>query len=262
MSEINPYAAPTSPLAPPPSDSGRFVPNGRVVAAGQGYHWLMDGFRLFFKVPVHFYISMVVHLVTVVVLALIPLIGGFLGQLALPMFTAGYFAIGHALKTTAIPDVSVMFTGFNKKPTQLLTVGVVAVAGNLGALLLGGAVGAGPILLGALRGKPVIPTAFEMQIVIGMLLYLALVMPLSMALWFAPALVVLHDVAPGEAMKQSFNACLKNFVPFLVYGLVAFVAIIAGAIPLLLGLFVVIPALGASVYPQYASIFAASDGDV
>ena len=39
-----------------------------------------------------------------------------------------------------------------------------------------------------------------------------------MLIWFAPLLVVFNGLPPLEAMKLSFAACLKNMLPFLVYG--------------------------------------------
>ena len=42
--------------------------------------------------------------------------------------------------------------------------------------------------------------------------------PLFMAIWFAPALVFFNRMAPVDALKASFNACLKNFLSLLVYG--------------------------------------------
>ena len=38
--------------------------------------------------------------------------------------------------------------------------------------------------------------------------------------WFAPALVALRGATAVEAMKLSFFSCLRNWVPFLVYGLI------------------------------------------
>ena len=50
--------------------------------------------------------------------------------------------------------------------------------------------------------------------------------------WFAPALVALRGATAVEAMKLSFFACLRNWVPFLVYGLI-FIAVAFGAILLI-----------------------------
>ena len=76
-----------------------------------------------------------------------------------------------------------------------------------------------------------------------------------MALWLAPALVVLRGMAPVAAIKASFSGCLKNIVPFLIYGIIAFAAGIVAAIPLGLGWLVLGPVLFASVYVAYREIY-------
>ena len=48
-------------------------------------------------------------------------------------------------------------------------------------------------------------------------------LPLMMACWFAPALVMLRHDEPVAAMKTSFFACLANVLPMLVYGLIGIV---------------------------------------
>jgi uncharacterized membrane protein len=90
-----------------------------------------------------------------------------------------------------------------------------------------------------------------------MLLVARLSVPLYMATWFAPALIVSHDLAPAAALKASFYACLKNWLPFLVYGVVLLVLGLAAAIPLGLGYLVLVPVLVASVYTSYRDIFCA-----
>jgi uncharacterized membrane protein len=88
-----------------------------------------------------------------------------------------------------------------------------------------------------------------------MLVMMALLLPLFMALWFAPALVVFHERGPVEAMKESFNGCLKNVVPFLVYGLVGLVFAILASIPVGLGWLVLGPVLIGSLYASYRDIY-------
>jgi uncharacterized membrane protein len=84
---------------------------------------------------------------------------------------------------------------------------------------------------------------------------LGLSVPLYMALWFSPCLVVFHEAAPMQALAQSFSACLKNVVPFLVYGVVVLVFAFLAAIPLGLGYLILFPVLIASVYTAYRDIF-------
>ena len=63
---------------------------------------------------------------------------------------------------------------------------------------------------------------------------------------------------PVEALKASFNACLKNTLPFLVYGLVVMVLLFFAALPVGLGFLVLIPVLSGSVYVSYRDIFVAN----
>ena len=84
-----------------------------------------------------------------------------------------------------------------------------------------------------------------------------------MALWFAPALVVLHEESAMNAMVASFKGCLQNLIPFLLYGLVGLVLTIIATIPLMLGWLILIPMITASIYISYKDIFQASPaGDV
>jgi uncharacterized membrane protein len=87
------------------------------------------------------------------------------------------------------------------------------------------------------------------------LVALALSIPIYMALWFAPALVVLRGMAPVAALQESFFGCLKNILPFLVYSIVLMVLGIVASIPLGLGWLVLGPTLIASVYVSYRDVF-------
>jgi uncharacterized membrane protein len=92
-------------------------------------------------------------------------------------------------------------------------------------------------------------------LLLAILVMLALTIPLYMAIWFAPALVVFHDVKPIAAMRASFSACMVNFIPFLVYGVVTFVIAIIATIPLGLGWLAFMPVLWASEYAGYRDIY-------
>ena len=92
-------------------------------------------------------------------------------------------------------------------------------------------------------------------IMIGTLVAVGLSVPLMAAYWFAPALVVFRDVAPLEAMKASFFACLKNLLPFLVYGVILFVLCLIAMIPIGLGMLIMVPVMMGSIYASYVEIF-------
>ncbi len=58
---------------------------------------------------------------------------------------------------------------------------------------------------------------------------------IAMANWFAPALIVLNGAKAIAAMTTSLRACVRNWLPFLVYGLIG-VLILAVAIAVFAGL--------------------------
>ena len=91
--------------------------------------------------------------------------------------------------------------------------------------------------------------------VLGSLVVMALSIPIYMALWFAPALVVLHDMEPAAAMKASFVACLRNTLPFLLYSVILTLLSLLALIPVGLGLLLFAPVVLASIYCAYRDIY-------
>ena len=84
--------------------------------------------------------------------------------------------------------------------------------------------------------------------------------PLLMAVWFAPALVVFADVEPLAAMKASFAASLVNAVPFLVYSLLGTGASrCSRRFPSASAGWCLAPVLAGSVYASYVEIFGAPE---
>jgi uncharacterized membrane protein len=100
--------------------------------------------------------------------------------------------------------------------------------------------------------------AMGVSFMLAILVVLALAVPLYMALWFAPSLIVFNNLKPVDAMKTSFFACLKNFMPFLLYGVIMLVLCFIAAIPFALGFLVLGPVAIASIYASYRDVFAAN----
>ena len=92
-------------------------------------------------------------------------------------------------------------------------------------------------------------------LLLAALIFFALLIPLLMAVWFAPALIVFHDVGSVAAMQASFAGCLRNIMPFLLYGIVWFIASIIASIPLMLGWLILGPVTAASIYTAYKDIY-------
>jgi len=150
--------------------------------------------------------------------------------------------------------VGQLFAGFSHQTGRLIVLGVLSVLGWIAILIVVFFI-MGRSMMGLMGGDPAAIAAAGPAMAIGVLAVLGLSVPLYMAVWFAACLVVFEDVQPVQAMGQSFRACLKNIVPFLLYGIVFFFLFVLAAIPLGLGFLVVIPVLIASIYTSYRDVF-------
>ena len=207
----------------------------------------------------------VIWVVIQVLLSLIPFLGHLSTQVLTPVFVGGLMLGCRAVDRGESLAVNHLFAGFSTHAGPLLIVGLIYTAlAVLIVLVVGG-------ILFALFGVSVLTQLFALQdpmragaaalgtmlyvLMVGGLLFLAFMLPLIMALWFAPALVVLHGAAPWAAMKLSFAGCLRNVVPFLLYGLVGILLALVASIPLMLGWLVLGPVAIASLYTSYCDIF-------
>ena len=231
------------------------VMGGRAVGAGQGWTWIAEGFGLFKKAPGIWIALVVILFVILVVLAFVPLLGAVATFLVVPVFVGGLLLGCRALQGGGELEVAHLFAGFKAHTGNLIVLGALAIAGWIVVMLpVVVIVGAGAFLA-ALRGDAAGVAALGGSFMLAWLVALALSIPIYMALWFAPALVVLRGMAPIEAIKESFLGCLKNVLPFLVYSIVLMVLGIVAAIPLGLGWLVLGPTLIASVYVSYRDIY-------
>jgi uncharacterized membrane protein len=246
----NPFKAPEARVADAGVASGEFLPDGQTVAAGNGVDWLSRGWEMFKQAPGVWIGIAVVFMVLMIVLSLIPLINFFV-NLLVPVFIGGIMLGCKALEDNEELRIGHLFAGFSGYTGSLVLVGLIYLAGIIAVIavvgILGG-VGVGAMMAG---GGQISPAAF----ILPALVAAALMVPLAMAVWYAPALVVFHGVGPFDAMKASFFVCIKNFVPFLVYGLVFLVLAILASIPIFLGWLVLIPVMYGSIYASYKDMF-------
>ena len=231
-----------------------------VVPIGRGSGWLFDGFGYFKKDALPWMGAFLLLFVITVASEFVPLIGGIAVQLLMPVFFGGLILGCHAQAQGGEFTVNHLFAGFSKNTAQLLVVGVLYLAGMLAIVLLL------VVLIFILPGGTALLEQMETvdaetiqqgtsQLLLLLLVGMALYLPLLMAFWFAPALIVLHDVSPVQAIKLSFMGCLVNILPFTLYGLVALVLSVLAIIPFLLGLFVLCPMITASIYISCREIY-------
>jgi len=248
MSEQNPFESPATVV-------GGFDANGRNVDGGRGLEWLKQGWELFVKNPGVWIAIAVIMLVIIVVLSLVPFLGSMVVNFLLPVFVGGILLGCKSLSDGGELRIDHLFAGFKQNTGKLILVGVFYLIGVVVIVGVTFVIGGGAALTGGLMGRGAGVGMALGGLFLAMLVMLVLLVPLAMAVWFAPALVVFHNIAPLEAMKGSFMACLKNVVPFLVYGVIVFVLSIIAAIPFGLGFLVLGPVLLGSTYAAYVEIF-------
>jgi uncharacterized membrane protein len=237
----------------------KLVLPGRTRTAGDGVKWIGDGWPLFTKAPLMWIIALIIMVVIAVIVGLIPVLGQVAFQLVTPVFYAGLVVACRSLERGGDFELEQLFAGFKTQFVNLLVLGAIFLVGML-LIFLSFAFFVGFGMLGAvLAGNTenvmtaIAGSAFA--ILLGLLVMFALMVPLLMAYWFAPALVIMHGVAPIEAMKASFGACLRNLIPFLIYGIIMTLLCMVAVIPIGLGLLVWIPLTFTSTYAAYRDIF-------
>jgi hypothetical protein len=227
----------------------------RAVGAGQGWAWIADGFGLFKKAPGIWIALVVVLIVIMVVLRLIPFVGAAAAVLLMPALTGGLMLGCEAQQQGGTLELRHLFEGFKEHTGNLIALGALNIVALIIVLIpVFVIVGVGAAV-GVMQGDATGAVAMGGSFMLAMLVFLALIVPVAMALWFAPALVVLRGLAPVAAIRESFVGCLKNIIPFLIYGVVMLVLSVLATVPILLGWLVLGPVAIASIYTAYRDIF-------
>jgi uncharacterized membrane protein len=236
----------------------------RLVPPGNGWLWITDAWKLFLKQPGLWVLMFVILVIIMAMLTWLGFIGSLATALSIPIFGGGFVLAARTADRGGTPDVGMLFAGFREKAGPLAMLGVLnlvawviiglvvglimGVGMGMGALMGGMAGGGHGAMMGGMAGM-------SATALLGFLVALALSVPVAAAIWFAPALVMFRDIAPVDAVKESFAACLKNIIPFLVYGVAGLVLAMLASIPFGLGWLALGPVLGISVYTAYKDLF-------
>ena len=255
----NPYQPPASRVADEPDVvpvDGTFIEGGRRVDAGRGWEWIREGYRFFRRHAGVWVLLTVILFALVVGIQLVPLIGQLAMTLLLPVFIGGLMAGCQAIERGGEVELAHLFAGFRRNTGQLMLVGAIWVVLTLIAMLPVLLVtGIGTFLAAGSPNAGMAAVAFGAGALIGGLVTLALLVPVNMAVWFSPALVMLRDHSAPRAIGQSFRGTLKNIVPFLIFGVILFGLAIVASIPFGLGWLVLAPVVTGSVYAAYRDIY-------
>jgi uncharacterized membrane protein len=254
-------ASPTPALLPADRAEVRFDLAGRTVAAANGWCWIVAGWELFRRQAGMWILLVLLFVVVLVLLGAVPVVGGAAAALAAPVLAGGLMMACKTADEGGGVQVEQLFAGFRRNTQPLVMVGVFHLVASLLIILLltifvGANVGIGA-LLGGTIGYPGIGamTAGIASLLLAAVIGVALAVPVYAAIWFAPALIVFHDVEATAALKASFFAILKNIPSTLWYSLILLGLAIVAGIPFGLGYLVLGPVTVASIYASYRDIF-------
>lgn len=232
----------------------------RRVPLGHGWQWIVEAFALFRRNPLIWVVLTLGLMLIALAGSIVPVIGMYVVYLFTPLLLGGLMSACRDAQAGAEIEIGHLFAGFQHNASQLVTVGGVYLVGNVAiaglALALGGAE-LRAAMEAAMQGTPeaIRPEAAN-KASLAVLVAATLFVPLAMAVWFAPALVMLDDVPAPRALLLSMQACLANLMPFLLYGAVMLLLLLAATLVFFVGLALWMPIAVISTYTGYRDVYA------
>lgn len=247
--DYNPYQAPEATLYEANQGEGELLDEPVSLPAGSGVDWLKHAWAIFMARPLLWVGFAICYLVGFLVLSLIPIINFFVGFLG-TFILAGVAYVAYQIDMDEPVGFGDFFMGFRHNVSQQVLLIIINFAAVI-LLIIAFA------LLATVFGAGINMTTGDFQggmslvmVLIG-LVALFFYVPLIMCMWLAPILILFHDVPAFSAMKMSFRACLKNILPFFVFGILLIPATIIAMIPLGLGLLILTPVMMIAGYSAY-----------
>jgi hypothetical protein len=223
----------------------------RPVHAGRSIEWLGKAFQIYLKTPLAWAVATLILAAGVALLSRagpawlsVSLIGGF-----------GIVVLGKLMRACMALDEGrdrISLAQSEASLAPLWTLGLLAAAMCLLLCMVLGALGVTAAAFSLIH-----PAALVQVLGLNLLVIVAATVLMTMAMWLAPALVVLKGVSPLQAIKMSFVGTAKNFRPSLMYSALALLLALVALIPFFLGLLVAVPMFICGSYLAYRDIFTA-----
>lgn len=207
-----------------------------VVESRIGGQWLKQGFRLFHRQPLTWTLILFIYWAFMLMLAFIPLIGMVVPLLLSPGLAMGFIEVARAVDEGRPPSPPLLISAFKSQEAKAVyTLGSFYLLEIIVIFLVTWVIDGGLLIEWIAMGKAPAPENME-QVRIAGITAGVLYIPVMMAFWFAPQLVVWSGFAPLKAIFFSFFAVWRNRGAFLRYALTWIaLTIFAGAAMALLG---------------------------
>lgn len=194
-----------------------------ILPGRNGQAWLIDGFRLFHRQPLIWFLTLFAYWAGLVILAMIPVLGLILPIVLSPGLSFGFIALARAVDRREMPMPLLLLSGFRSaKARPLVQLGMAYLAAL--SLILGLVLFLDGAVLGQTTGQAPADLAdpeimLEEGLRPGLLFGALAYIPVLMAFWYAPQLIVWKDFAVMKSLFYSFFAVWRNRWAFLRYSL-------------------------------------------
>jgi hypothetical protein len=246
----------TSPSTVPPAAGG--------TGAARGLQWWSSAITWLFgdvaQLGVWVLMALVFFFVTVA-LHFVPVLGSIASFILHFVFSGGLLLAAAKSARGTAPSFGDLFAGFGPRAGQLVALALLVFVACLAlfvVMVAAGVTAAISVIADGLFDGMTLPDPAAWGLGLGstalMLLCLLALVPISMAAWLAPALVMLRGAAPVDAMRQSLQACRRNLGALTLYGLVGILFAVIATLLLGLGWLVVLPLAFLSTYAAFQDL--------
>ena len=213
--------------------------------ARHGITWLGQAYALFRRKRLPWVMLLLTYYILLRLLLIVPVIGPFAITILKPVFAVGLLAAAWTQERGGTPALNQLFQGFRANLVSLVSIGIFFVAGVTLAVFASSLVDGGKLLdllsgRGEMTDQEVVTALSDGALQAGMLFSALLSIPVLIATWWAPALVVFQNASASAALVVSLRAAIANWRPLAIYGLGVFFygallpAMVTGAITMLL----------------------------
>lgn len=259
MNEENPYRQPQADVVGvAPAGDELTLTEPRKVTVGEALAWIADGMKMLSGHWGVVIVALVVTFLISTVVQFVPLIGGLAQPFLMTLLYAGVVKIFHRIDRENQSSFADLFAGFSERTAPLLLLSLAQLVIVLALSIIGGAFVFTSLGIGAMGAQgmdaAMAGSGLGIGMLFGILIGIVLMVLVAFLFYFAVPLVMLTNTGPLQAMALSFQACLKNLIPMIIYGIVVLVILSVAAIPALLGWLFVMPILSGAFYLSFRQV--------
>lgn len=186
--------------------------------AARGALWLREAFAMLSRARGQWLMLVLLYYVVMGFVNMLPVVGRIAVPVLKPVFAVGFLAAAWSQERGHPPRLRQLFQGFRANLFALLPLGVLLLVGATLAAMSTMIVDGGT-LLQVLSGQKQLDedTLLSGSLQGAMLFGFVCALPVLLALWYAPALVVFNDCNTARAVVLSLRAAIANWRALAVY---------------------------------------------